>query len=91
MSVGLLRNFDEMIARYENNFWSFHDTAIVMIIEVKWEMCGWERLEKLIWVRIGLQRYVEQCKRTMTLEDEAGKKLKNKDKFQKVGRKICGF
>ena len=33
-----------------------------MIIEVKWEMCGWERLEKLNWVRIGFQRYVEQWK-----------------------------
>ena len=30
-------------------------------------------------------------KRTMTLEDEAGKKLRKKDKFQKVGRKIFGF
>ena len=29
--------------------------------------------------------------RTMTLEDEAGKKLRKKDKFQKVGRKIFGF
>ena len=53
-----------------------------------------------VWVRAFRKTQLSQnwipkmcgaVKRTMTLEDEAGKKLRKKDKFQKVGRKIFGF